>query len=159
MNILTLNLVLSTLIFAIAAKIYLLPRLSDLQPKAVAVPILLLHGLRHLGLMFVAPGTVLPGMPAEFAHPAATGDLIASILALVAIPAVVRGSRLARPLVGLFNVWGTADLISAFALANIHDAGPYMGPAYWIPGFWVPALLVGHYVIFALLGRRWTGPM
>jgi hypothetical protein len=33
------------------------------------------------------------------------------------------------------------------------------GPAYWIPAFWVPALLVTHYVIFVLLGKRWYGPM
>jgi hypothetical protein len=34
-----------------------------------------------------------------------------------------------------------------------------MAAAYWIPAFWVPALLVTHYVVFALLGGRWTGPM
>jgi hypothetical protein len=34
-----------------------------------------------------------------------------------------------------------------------------MGPAYWIPAFWVPALLVTHYVVFLLLGKRWMGRM
>jgi hypothetical protein len=43
------------------------------------------------------------------------------------------------------------DLVIAIALATIYDAGPHMGPAYWIPAFWVPALLVTHYVTFVVL--------
>jgi len=54
---------------------------------------------------------------------------------------------------------GTIDLIDAISLATIYDAAPHMGPAYWIPAFWVPALLVTHYVVFVLLGKRWYGPM
>src|SRR5262249_17752710 len=113
----------------------------------------------HLGLMFLAPGAVFPGLPEQFAKPAAFGDLLAAILALVALAAVVRRSSLARPLVGLFNIVGTIDLINAISLATIYAAPPYMGPAYWIPAFWVPALLATHYVIFVLLGKRWYGPV
>jgi hypothetical protein len=54
---------------------------------------------------------------------------------------------------------GTLDLIDAISLATINNAAPFIGPAYWIPAFWVPALLVTHYVVFVLLGKRWTGPM
>jgi hypothetical protein len=61
--------------------------------------------------------------------------------------------------VALFNIVGTLDLVLAIALATIYDAAPFMGPAYWIPAFWVPALLVTHYIVFLLLGRRWTGAM
>jgi hypothetical protein len=52
MNILTVNLLFSTFVFWVAAKIYLLPRLHELKPQTVLVPILLLHSFRHLGLMF-----------------------------------------------------------------------------------------------------------
>ena len=159
MNILTVNLLFSTLVFGIAAKLYLLPRLPDLEPRSVVLPLLLLHALRHLGLMFLAPGAVYPGIPPAFTYPAAVGDLLAAVLALIAIPAVVSRRQFARPLVGIFNVVGTLDLIAAISLATINDAAPYMGPAYWIPAFWVPALLVTHYVVFVLLGHRWTGPM
>ena len=31
--------------------------------------------------------------------------------------------------------------------------------AHWMPAFWVPALLVTHYVVLVLLGKRWIGPM
>jgi hypothetical protein len=159
MNILTVNLVLSTLVFGITARIYLIPQLRQLDASAVVMPILLLHAMRHLGLMFLAPGAVYYGMPLEFATRAAYGDLLTAVLALIAIAAVTGRSGLARPVVALFNIVGTLDLVLAIALATIYDAAPFMGPAYWIPAFWVPALLVTHYIVFLLLGRRWTGAM
>ena len=78
--------------------------------------------------MFLAPGAVFSGIPAQFVYPAAVGDLITAMLALIAIVAVVRKSNFARPLVGLFNVAGTIDLIDAISLATIYDAAPHMGP-------------------------------
>jgi hypothetical protein len=158
MNILTVNLVFSTFVFWIAARLYLLPRLAECEPRTVLLPILLLHALRHLGLMFLAPGAVFPGVPPQFAYPAAFGDLLAAVLALVAIPAVATRARHAKLLVWIFNIAGTLDLIAAITLATIYNAAPFMGPAYWIPAFWVPALLVTHYIVFILLLRRWPEP-
>ena len=155
MNILTLNLLLSTLVFWSAARLYLLPTLHDYEPRAVLLPILLLHSMRHLGLMFLAPGATNPGMPAQFAYPAALGDVLASLLALIALPAVATQARSAKLLVWLFNIGGTLDLINAIVLATVYDAAPFMGPGYWIPAFWVPALLVTHYITFILLGKPW----
>jgi hypothetical protein len=48
MNILTIDLLFSTLVFAITAKIHLIPKLPELEPRFVVLPILLLHALRHL---------------------------------------------------------------------------------------------------------------
>jgi hypothetical protein len=158
-NILTVNLLCSTLVFAVAAWIYIVPRLPSLNPRTVLTPILLLHSFRHLGLMFLAPGGTFEGIPPRFAYPAAFGDLFAAVLAMGALVAVVADLRVARLLVWVFNVEGTMDLIVAITLATVHDAAPYMGPAYWIPAFWVPALLVTHYVTFVVLWRHWTaGP-
>ena len=156
MNILTINLVLSTFVFWVAARIYLLPKLHDIRPQAVLLPILLLHSFRHLGLMFLAPGAIYAGIPSQFAYPAAFGDLVAAILALLSIPAVFTGHWSARLLVWVFNVEGSLDLLAAIMLATVYAASPYMGPAYWIPAFWVPALLVTHYITFLILGRYWT---
>jgi hypothetical protein len=155
MNVLTVNLLFSTFVFWIAARLYVLPRLNELSPRSVLLPILLLHALRHLGLMFLAPGAIYAGMPSGFARPAAYGDLLAALLAVAAIPAVATSSRLAKPLVWIFNIEGTGDLINAITLANIHNAAPWMGPAYWIPAFWVPALLVTHYITFRVLLKPW----
>jgi hypothetical protein len=157
MNILTVNLLFSTLVFWVAARIYLLPKLHECEPRTVLLPILLLHAFRHLGLMFLAPGAVYAGIPPQFTYPAAFGDLLTAVLALVAIPAVAARARGAKALVWLFNIVGLLDLVTAISLATVFDAAPFMGPAYWIPAFWVPALLVTHYVTFLLLLRRWTG--
>lgn len=105
--------------------------------------------------MFLAAGAARSGMPGQFAGPAAIGDLIAALLAIAAIPAVVTNGRFARPLVWLFNVAGTLDLVAAIGLATTFDAAPFMGAAYWIPAFWVPALLVTHWITFVVLVRHW----
>ncbi len=143
MNILTVNLLFSTLVFWIAARIYVLPRLPEIKPRTILLPILLLHSTRHFGLMFLASGATYQGIPKPFAYPAAFGDLLAAVLAIAAITALVWGARSAR-----FLVW----------VSTVYDAAPYMGAAYWIPAFWVPALLVTHYITFTVLLRHWTGP-
>jgi len=155
MNILTVNLIFSTFVFWVAARLYVLPRLAELGPRTVLMPILLLHSFRHLGLMFLAPGAIYAGMPPQFAYPAAFGDLLAALLALAAISAIATNSRIAKPLVWLFNVEGTVDLINAIVLATIFNASPYMAAAYWVPAFWVPALLVTHYITFLALWKHW----
>ena len=155
MNILTLNLFLSTIVFWIGARLYLLPKLRDLDPKAVLLPILLLHAMRHLGLMFLAPGATYPGIPAQFAYPAAFGDLLAAVLALAAIPLVAGTMKGARLMVWIFAIEGSLDLLNAIVLATGYGAAPFMGPAYWIPALWVPALIVTHYVVFVVLIKYW----
>jgi hypothetical protein len=92
--------------------------------------------------------------PAQFAYPAAFGDLVTAIIALATIPLVLRGSRLEKPMVWTFNIFGTVDLLAAITTATIYNAPVAMGPAYWIPAFWVPLLLVTHYVTFVVLRRR-----
>jgi hypothetical protein len=105
--------------------------------------------------MFLAPGATYAGIPLQFAVPAAYGDLLAAILALLSIPAVAAGHWSSRPLLWAFNVEGSLDLLLAMTLAILYEASPFMGPAYWIPAFWVPALLVTHYTTFVILMRYW----
>jgi hypothetical protein len=141
----------STVVFYAAARVYVLPKLRTWGFRRVMPPILLLHSFRHLGLMFLTRGGTYPGVPAEFAYPAALGDLLAAVLAFASLLAVIADHRAARPLVWVFNVQGTLDLMLAVVLANVYRVAGFMGPAYWIPAFWVPALLVTHYVTFVML--------
>ena len=154
-RILTLNLMATTVVFYVAARIYLLPHLGRLRPRAVLIPILLLHSLRHLGLMFLTRGATYPGLSPQFAYPAALGDLLSAALAFGAVFLVSRNSAGARPLVWVFNIFGTIDLLVAITLATVYNAPEFMGPAYWIPAFWVPSLLVTHYVTFLILTKHW----
>ncbi len=153
-RILPLNVVANTAIFYLAARLYLWPQLPRLRPRQILIPILLLHSTRHLGMMFLTRGATYPGLPPEFAYPAAFGDLVTAIIALVTIPIVLRRSSFAKPAVWVFNVLGTIDLLVAIVLATIYNAPVAMGPSYWIPAFWVPLLLVTHYITFVLLLRR-----
>src|SRR6266567_4753508 len=153
-RVLTLNLVANTLIFYLVARLYLLPQLPRFRPQQILVPILLLHSTRHLGMMFLTRGATYPGLPPQFAYPAAFGDLLTAIIALMTIPIVLRGSSLARAAVWVFNIFGTIDLLVAIALATIYNAPVAMGPSYWIPAFWVPLLLVTHYITFLVLRER-----
>jgi hypothetical protein len=82
--------------------------------------LLLFHGFRFLGLAFLIPGVVSPDLSLDFARPAAYGDLIAAILALLSRAALK--TRLGIALVWAFNLWGTGDLILAFYRGN---SGPY----------------------------------
>jgi hypothetical protein len=105
--------------------------------------------------MFLAPGATYAGIPSQFAYPAAYGDLLAAVLALVSIPAIATGHRIRWFLVWAFNIEGTVDLFTAITLATVYGAAAYMGPAYWIPAFWVPALLVTHFIAFVILWNHW----
>ena len=154
-RVIVVNLVVNTAIFYVAARLYLLPLVPRVRPQVILVPILLLHSTRHLGLMFLTRGATFPGIPPQFAYPAAFGDLLTAILAFAAIPFVLRNSGLAKPVVWTFNIFGTLDLLTAITFATIYNAPVTMGPAYWIPAFWVPLLLVTHYVTLVLLRRRW----
>lgn len=154
-RVIVLNLLANTSIFYVAARLYLLPLVPHVEVRQILVPILLFHSTRHLGMMFLTRGATYPGLPTQFSHKAAFGDLLTATLAFVAVPLVLSGSGLAKPAVWVFNVVGTLDLLVAITTATIYNAPPAMGPAYWIPSFWVPMLLVTHYVTFVLLGRSW----
>jgi hypothetical protein len=151
MNTLVINLVLNVIIFSLAYRWFLKPALPRLNPAHVMVPILLLHSMRHLGLMFLTTGVTSPSLPSQFAVPAAAGDFLSAVLALTAAVLIQRKSSWAIPMTWAFTVVGLVDFVSAIALSRIYSAGDFLGGAYWIPAFWVPMLLVGHVVIIDVL--------
>jgi len=139
--------------WGVAAALYLWPALRS-RPRAEALrPLLLLHGFRFVGLVFLIPGVVSPDLPAAFARPAAYGDLVAAVAAMLAL--AVLKMRWGIALVWVFNLWGAADLLYAFYQGNRSGLLPgQLGAAYFIPTFVVPLLLITHGLVFALLFRR-----
>src|SRR5262249_60726471 len=87
-------------------------------------------------MMFLTRGATYPGLPPEFAYPAAFGDLLTAILAFAANPLLLRGSRAAKPAVWVFNIFGTVDLLVAITTATIYNAPVAMGQANGFPPFW-----------------------
>jgi hypothetical protein len=139
--------------WSIVAAQYLWPALRTLPRDEALRPLLLLHSFRFMGLAFLIPGVVSPDLAAGFTKPAAYGDLIAALLALLAL-ATLRHSW-GIVLVWAFNVWGTADLLHAFYQGNRVGFLPgQLGAAYFIPTLIVPLLLVTHVLMFRLVLAR-----
>lgn len=147
-----LQVLLSFVVYGLAARWYVGPRLAPLPLHAALQPLLVLHALRHLGLVFLVPTVVGPALPFSFAGPAAYGDLIAGLLALAAIIALRARSGGALAVTWLFNVVGLLDLVHAFYQGLTHDV--QLGAAYFIPTFVVPALVVTHLMMFRMLVRH-----
>ena len=77
----------SFITWAIVLARYLLPELRRHSRADAMQPLILLHCFRFVGLSFLVPGVVSPDLPA-WAVPAAYGDLIAAVLALLALAAL-----------------------------------------------------------------------
>ncbi len=140
----------SLIAWGIVAARYIWPELR-LRPRAEALrPLLIFHSFRFIGLAFLVPGVVSPDLPSAFARSAAYGDLVAAILALLALISLPSATGVA--ITWLFNLWGTADLLNAFYQAN--HAGlmaGQLGATYFIPTFIVPLLLITHGLGFRIL--------
>ena len=143
---------LSLLVGSLLARWHVWPRLAALPTRRALPPLLFVHATRYIGLVFLVPTVVPPGVPAAFAVPAAYGDLLAAGLALVALLALRGEWPGALALCWLFNVVGTADLL--YALSQGVRLDVQLGAAYYIPVLVVPVLLITHAMIFVLLRRR-----
>lgn len=147
------SVLISFVCWGIIAAQYLWPVLRTLPRTRAVRFLLLIHSFRFIGLAFVVPGVVSPNLPAEFARPAAYGDLIAAVLALIALAALAR--KVGIVLVWVFNLWGFADLLFAFyqGMIGVGIKPGQLGAAFFIPTVLVPMLFVTHVLIFRLLMR------
>ena len=146
-----LQLSLSLVVYTLMAKWYVGPWLAEKPIHLALIALVFPHAFRHIGLAFLVPGLVAQPLPSSFAFPAAYGDFVSGLLALLSLVALRGGWGLALPLVWLFNIVGTVDLLNALRQA---DAVPHLGTTWYIPTFLVPLLLVTHVMIFARLLRR-----
>ena len=155
--ILPLSIAMSLLSFSLIAKWYVMPVVSSVTRADALIPLLLLHSFRHIGMAFLIPGVTSEALAPRFANPAAYGDLLAAALALIAIMALRLRWTIAMPLVWIFNIEGSLDLLNALFQGFLYTSNGHLGATYFIPAVIVPALLVTHVVIFVLLLRRDSG--
>ena len=148
--------VLSFVASAAAAKLYVWPWLrSRDRYKGLASLVAPHMFLSFIGLSFLVPGVVSPELPRAFAAPAAYGDFVAGILAILATIALAKNLSWAIGAVWVFNIWGAADLLFAFyegPHAGIHPE--LLGASFYLVTAIVPPLLVTHFLIFGFLLRR-----
>lgn len=140
----------SIIAWGIVSARYIWPKLRMRQRSEALQPLLILHSFRFLGLAFLVPGVVSLDLPSAFAQPAAYGDLIAAILALLSL--LFLRSKVGAVIAWIFNLWGTADLLNAFYQANRAGlTAGQLGSAYFIPTLIVPLLLITHGLAFRIL--------
>jgi hypothetical protein len=133
------------------------PRLEQ-RPWVQQLKILeAVHFFRCFGTTALMAGLVSHKLPAGFADPVASGDLISVGLAYIAFIGLQR-SNAGKP--RLFPVWianivGVTDLVLAIILAPmlIHNPGD-LGFFYIVPTFYVPLLLVAHFYAMKVLGQH-----
>ena len=150
-----LSILMSFAAFGVVTNLYIWPRLRAKHREEAILPLVVPHTFRFVGLSFLVPGVVSPTLSPEFAIPVAYGDLVAAVLAVAVIFALSTRASWAIPIVWVFNVWGTLDLLHAVYLGQIgvHIGPGSLGAAFYITTLVVPALLVTHALIFWLLLR------
>ena len=147
----------SCIAWGIVATRYIWPQLRLRQRAEAMRPLLILHSFRFVGLAFLVPGVVSPDLPSAFAHSAAYGDIVAAVLALLALMSLPSASGVV--IAWIFNLWGAADLFNAFYQANHAGLMPgQLGATYFIPTFIVPLLLITHGLGFRILVQRQPQP-
>ena len=151
LSIFGLQLGLSLSVYTLLARWYVTPWLEKKSLHVALTALTFPHAFRHVGLAFLVPGLVAQPLPSSFAFAAAYGDFISGLLALLSVIALRGHWGLALPLVWLFNIVGTVDLLNALRQA---DAVPHLLTTWYIPTFWVPVLLVTHVMIFVRLLRH-----
>jgi len=149
-----LQFLMSLTVYTLIAQWFVKPWLSK-KPKHEALVLLILpNAFRHLGLVFLATGVVAHPLPEVFSGPAAYGDFMTALLALLSMIALRKAWTIALPLVWIFNVVGSVDFINAFVQGIRMDVFNHLGATWYIPTFIVPALLVTHVMIFARLLKQ-----
>ncbi|NLS18392.1 hypothetical protein HGP16_17680 [Rhizobium sp. P40RR-XXII] len=142
---------------SVVAYVYVWPAVGTM-PRYEALRLLAaFHAFRFLGMNFLVSGFVSPELSSDFANQVGWGDLIAAVLALVSMAALSWRWPIAVPIVWIFNIWGTMDLLNAYYLGITRIGNPGLfGAAIYIPALYVPLLLVNHGLAFTILWRKKT---
>jgi hypothetical protein len=135
---------------------YVWPRLKAMDRVEAQRAIATLHSFRFFGLVFLVPGVVGSGLPADFATFAAYGDFATGLLAILALVSV-RTRPLFWLFVVAFNLAGTVDILVDYYHGNqvgLAALAGELGATYAIPILYVPLLMITHVAAFYLLANR-----
>jgi len=139
---------------AVVATTYVWPALRAM-PRYDALRLLAaFNAFRFLGMNFLVSGFVSPTLRSDFANEVGWGDLIAAALALLSMAALSWRWSIATPIVWIFNIWGTLDLLNAYymGITKVGDPGQF-GAGIYIPALYVPLLLASHVLGFVILSK------
>jgi hypothetical protein len=141
-------------VYALAARWYMWPRITSLPPVVALVPLVWVHVFRFVGGSILAPGSVGPGVPSEFREMIGYGDMVTAALALIVLIALRAKGNRAIWLVWVFVAVGLLDTANAVVQSlrfSVFDDP--LGVNWVIVTAYVPALLVSSYLIIVELLR------
>ncbi|PPK87662.1 hypothetical protein CLV84_0610 [Neolewinella xylanilytica] len=140
------------LTFYLAFRWYVFPRLGRLGIHEALVPMVLIHGLRYLGMVFMVDTQVYDAFPDDLAFTVGMWDYTTALLAIVTAIALRRRWAYAIPLVWFFNVFGFTDLLVAFP--RVFGIGFYnydIGTMWWAFVTIGVVNVISHVYIFSRL--------
>ncbi len=140
--------------WSVIVQVFVWPKLKT-QSRTTALKVLIpVHFFRYIGTAFLVTGVVAHKLPTGFSGPAAIGDLIAVALAYIAFGSLQwsRSARVQNFFSWVFNLEGTVDLLTGFALGPIlvKNLGDF-GATWYLLTVVVPLLYVSHFYIFKVL--------
>ena len=144
----------SLIVYVLIVQWFIKPWLAKKSKREALMLLILPNAFRYIGLVFLATGVIAHPLPGVFANPAAYGDFITALLALLSMIALRKTWVIALPLVWIFNIVGTLDLLNALFQGARLDVFNNLGAAWYLPTFIVPALLVTHFMIFVRLFKH-----
>ncbi len=150
------NVLMSLVSSVVIGKFFVWPWLRTMNRNDSLIRLVAPHMfLRFIGLSFIVPGVVSPMLPAAFSVPAAWGDFVAGVLAIIATLGLWKHAAWSIAITWIFNIWGAADLLFAFVQGARVQLNPGdLGAAYFIVTTIVPPLLVTHALVFFILTRN-----
>jgi hypothetical protein len=140
-------------------RLYVWPVLRSMPRYDALTVLAAVSAFRFEGMNFMVVGFVSPELPTWFGSQVAWGDLTAAVLALLSMAALRWRWTFAIPLVWIFNLEGTVDLLNAYFKGATQVADPGLfGAGIYIPTLYVPILLISHTLAFILLSRAQLDP-
>jgi len=151
LNIFFLQFFSSTVLFIIIARWYAKPWLAKKKKHEALILLILPHAFRFFGMTFLVSNVVSPGLPIEFASPAAYGDLIAALFAFIAIIALHKKWGIDILFAWLFSFVSIIDFAYAITTGLRLNVLESLGGTWFIPTLFVPFLLVTNFMVFQRL--------
>ncbi len=144
--------------FSLVFKWWVFPRLAKLSIYDALVPMVLIHGLRYLGMVFMVDTQVYDDFPDDLAFTVGIWDYTTSILAIITAIALRNKWQYAIALTWVFNIFGFVDLLVAFPqVFGIEFYNYDLGTMWWAFVTIGVVNVISHFYIFNRLIKHWRG--
>lgn len=137
------------LTFYFAFKWFVFPKLAKLGVHDALVPMVLIHGLRYLGMVFMVDTQVYEAFPDDLALTVGVWDYSTAIFAVITAFALRNRWKYGIPLAWIFNIFGFTDLLVAFPqVFSIEFYNYDLGTMWWAFTTLGVINVISHFYIF-----------